>query len=45
MEKKLSTKHYLYTIGGGSWDNLLEIFSGCQWMANIPNAVEILPKI
>ena len=22
-----------------------EIFSGCHWMANIPNAVEIVPKI
>jgi len=27
------------------WDDLSEIFSGCQWMAKVPNAVEILPKI
>jgi len=27
------------------WDYLREIFSGCQWMAKIPNAVEILRKI
>ena len=26
-------------------DNLHEIFSGCQWMAKVPNAAEILPKI
>ena len=24
---------------------LREIFSGCQWMTKVPNAVEILPKI
>jgi len=30
---------------GFSWDDLREIFSGCQWMAKVPNAVEILPKI
>ena len=30
---------------GFPWDNLREIFSGCQWMAKVPNAVEILPKI
>ena len=30
---------------GFPWDNLCEIFSGCQWMAQVPNAVEILPKI
>jgi len=24
---------------------LREIFSGCQWMGKVPNAVEILPKI
>jgi len=27
------------------WDDLRKIFSGCQWMAQVPNAVEILPKI
>ena len=27
------------------WDDLREIFSGCQWVAMVPNAVEILPKI
>jgi len=27
------------------WDDLREIFSGCQWMAKVPNAIEILLKI
>jgi len=31
--------------GGFPWDDLREIFSGCQWMAKVPNAVEILLKI
>jgi len=31
--------------GGFPWDDLREIFSGCQRMAKVPNAVEILPKI
>ena len=26
-------------------DDLREIFSVCQWMAKVPNVVEILPKI
>ena len=26
-------------------DDVREIFSGSQWMAKVPNAVEILPKI
>ena len=26
-------------------DDLHKIFNGCQWMAKVPNAVEILPKI
>jgi len=30
---------------GFPWDDLREIFSGCQWMAKVPNAIEILPKI
>ena len=30
---------------GFPWEDLREIFSGCQWMAKVPNAVEILPKI
>jgi len=30
---------------GLPWDDLSEIFSGCQWTAKVPNAVEILPKI
>jgi len=30
---------------GFPWDNLREIFSGCQWAAKVPNAIEILPKI
>jgi len=30
---------------GFPWDDLREIFSGCQRMARVPNAVEILPKI
>jgi len=30
---------------GFAWDDLRKIFCGCQWMANVPNAVEILPKI
>ena len=25
-------------------DDLREIFSECQWMTKVPNAVEILPK-
>jgi len=29
---------------GFPWDDH-KIFSGCQWMAKVPNAVEILPKI
>ena len=31
--------------GGFPWDDLCEIFSGCQWMAKVPNAVGMLPKI
>ena len=30
---------------GFPWDDLREIFSGRQWMAKVPNAVEKLPKI
>jgi len=30
---------------GFSWDDLREIFCGCQRMTKVPNAVEILPKI
>ena len=31
---------------GFPWDDLREIFSGCQVvLAKVPNAVEILPKI
>ena len=30
---------------GFPWDDLRESFSGCQWMAKVPNAVEILRKI
>ena len=30
---------------GFPWDDLREIFSVRQWMAKVPNAVEILPKI
>jgi len=30
---------------GFPWDDLREIFSECQRMAKVPNAVEILPKI
>jgi len=30
---------------GFPWDDLREIFSGCQRMAKVPNAVEILLKI
>jgi len=30
---------------GFPWDDLREIFSRYQWMAKVPNAVEILPKI
>jgi len=30
---------------GFPWDDLLKIFRRCQWMAKVPNAVEILPKI
>jgi len=31
-------------VEGFPWDDLREIFSGCQWMAKVPNAVEILPN-
>ena len=31
--------------GGFPWDDLCQIFSGCQRLAKVPNAVEILPKI
>jgi len=30
---------------GFPWDDLREIFSECQRMAYVPNAIEILPKI
>jgi len=30
---------------GFSWEDLRQILRGCQWMAKVPNAVEILPKI
>jgi len=30
---------------GFPWDDLREIFSGCQWIAKVPNAVEIMPNI
>jgi len=30
---------------GFPWDDLREIFSGRQWMAKVPNAVEIVHKI
>ena len=30
---------------GFPWDDLHEIFSGCQRMAKVPNAIEILRKI
>ena len=30
---------------GFPWDNLRKIFGGCQRMAKVPNATEILPKI
>ena len=33
------------TAEGFPCDDLREIFSGCQWMAKVPKAVEILPKI
>ena len=33
------------TAEGFLWDDLREIFSECQWMAKVPNAVEILWKI
>jgi len=36
----------LYAIMASlNWDDLREIFSGCQRMAKVPNAVEILAKI
>jgi len=28
---------------GFSWDDLPKLFGGCQWMAKVPNAAEILP--
>ena len=30
---------------GFPWDDLGEIFSGCQRMAKVPNILEMLPKI
>jgi len=33
------------TAQGFPGDDLCEIFSGCQWMAKVLNAVEILRKI
>ena len=27
------------------WDDHRKIFSECQWMAKVPNGIEILPKI
>jgi len=30
---------------GFPWDDLREIFNECQWMAKVPNVVEILPNI
>ena len=36
------SQHYNFAL---TTDLLCEIFSGCQWMAKVPNAVEILPKI
>jgi len=30
---------------GFPWDDLREICSGCQWVAKVSNAVEILRKI
>jgi len=30
---------------GVPWDDLRVIFCGCQWMANVPNAKKLLPKI
>ena len=30
---------------GFPWDDLREIFNRCQWIAKVPNAVEILPEI
>ena len=35
----------LATPEGFPWDDLRDIFSGCQWMVKVPNAVQILPKI
>jgi len=31
--------------GGVPLDDLREIFSGCQWMAKVPDAIEMLPKV
>jgi len=46
------TNRYLATLlclthpaEGFPWDDLSEIFSGCQRMAKVPNAIEILRKI
>ena len=30
---------------GLPWDDLRKIFCGCQWMAKVPSAVEILSEI
>jgi len=27
------------------WDDIREMFRGCQWMAKVPNGEEKLPKI
>ena len=32
------------TTEGFPWDDLRKIFSGCQWMAKVPNGEYKLPK-
>ena len=41
----LNPTHSLTPGGGVPWDDLREIVSACQWVAKVPNAVEILRKI
>jgi len=42
----LATPLVLNSPGGGvPLDDFREIFSGCQRMAKVPNAAEILPNI
>ena len=44
VRKKLILLGFTPPAEGFPWDDLREIFIGCQWIDRVPNAVEILPK-